>query len=67
MRTETPPRCPRCGSDRVVPYAYGLPIPDLVAAEERGEVLLAGCVVDADSPAFHCRACGRDLPQPAFP
>jgi hypothetical protein len=61
MRTDVPSRCPHCGSDRVVPYAYGLPIPDLVEAEERGEVILAGCVVDADSPAFHCNACGQDL------
>lgn len=48
-----------------MPYAYGLPIPDLVEAEERGEVIMAGCVVHADSPAFHCYACGRDLPDPA--
>lgn len=67
MRIETPPRCPHCGSDRVIPFVYGLPIPDLVAAEERGELLLAGCVVTEDSPKFHCSACGHDLPDKAFP
>lgn len=66
MRIETPSHCPYCGSPRVIPIMYGLPLPDLVAAEERGELILAGCVVDVDSPAFHCRACGRDLPERAF-
>jgi hypothetical protein len=65
MRIETPAPCPHCGSDRVIPIMYGLPIPDLVAAEERGEVILAGCVIGEDAPAFHCSACGRDLPESA--
>lgn len=46
--------CARCGGD-VVPVAYGYPGPDLRAAEERGEVLLGGCM--PGGPRFACRAC----------
>jgi hypothetical protein len=36
-------------------------LPDLSAFEaaERGEIVLGGCVVDTDSPAYHCANCGR--------
>ena len=65
MTTALPP-CPSCGSGASIRIAYGLPIPELVEAEERGEVILAGCVVPEDAPAYQCRACGTPLPWPIF-
>jgi RimJ/RimL family protein N-acetyltransferase len=52
--------CPQCSTDEnVVPIAYGLPGPELLKEEERGEVLLGGCVVG--EAAFHCKSCGAEF------
>ena len=31
-------------------------------AEQRGEVVLGGCLVGPESPAYECRGCGAALP-----
>jgi len=53
------PQCPKCGSTRVVQIQYGLPhfTPELKEAVRRGEVVLGGCVISADSPKWACRDC----------
>ena len=52
--------CPGCKSAKaVVPVVYGFPDPELMEQEERGEVELGGCVVESDSPKWHCRAYDR--------
>jgi predicted RNA-binding Zn-ribbon protein involved in translation (DUF1610 family) len=55
------PPCPRCGSAEVVQIQYGLPrfTPELKEAVRRGEVVLGGCVISADSPKWACRNCGQ--------
>ena len=50
--------CPRCGAADLVPVIYGYPDAELFAREERGEVVLGGCVVTPDAPALVCRRCG---------
>jgi hypothetical protein len=50
--------CPRCGAADLVAVIYGYPDADLFAREERGEVVLGGCVVTPDAPALVCRRCG---------
>jgi hypothetical protein len=50
--------CPQCGSARAVPIVYGLPIGEVVKAAERGEVILAGCMVGAGEPPCLCPDCG---------
>jgi hypothetical protein len=53
-------RCPRCGSDRVVPIAYGLPSAASAAAAEaimHGDVILGGCVIRDGDPDVGCLAC----------
>ena len=55
------PQCPKCGSTKVVQIQYGLPrfTPELKEAVRRGEVVLGGCVISADSPKWACRDCGN--------
>jgi hypothetical protein len=52
-----PERCPRCGSDRIVEIAYGLPTAEAGEAAERGEFILGGCMVGPGSPEWGCAAC----------
>ncbi len=55
---EAPPACPKCGSsENVVPIVYGYPSAELMAAAERGEVKLGGCVITGDDPQWYCKAC----------
>jgi hypothetical protein len=51
-------RCPRCGSDRVVPIAYGLP--SAADATKLGDVIFGGCVIRDGNPDEGCLACGFD-------
>ncbi len=53
--------CPACGAD-FIPVIYGMPGPDLVEAEERGEVILGGCVPMLELPAiWHCKGNPQHL------
>jgi len=56
-----PSKCPQCGSLRVAAILYGLPIFDdgLRRDLEAGRVVLGGCCVSNDSPAWRCLACGH--------
>jgi hypothetical protein len=56
-----PWRCPHCRSRAGVPVQYGLPTLDAVAAAERGEVVLGGCVLGDDDPPRCCTACRAAL------
>ena len=49
--------CPVCQSP-LVPVLYGYPGLDAVEAEERGELVLGGCVVGEGMPELACpRGC----------
>lgn len=54
--------CSMCGA-ALVPIAYGYPAPEVIAASERGEVLIGGCTIDDDRPRFGCVPCwaARDI------
>jgi hypothetical protein len=55
---EVAPRaCERCG-DELHAIAYGYPSPEMMEAEERGEIALGGCVVYDDAPRWTCPGCG---------
>ena len=49
------PICLQCGR-RCLPIAYGLPTLEVLAAAERGELLLGGCIVEGDDPTHGCPA-----------
>lgn len=55
--------CPHCTTD-MRPIAWGYPMMDepLLAAHERGEVFLGGCIIpEGPVPQWHCPGCGRDV------
>ena len=58
-----PKRCPTCGSDRIVRIVYGMPPQELAAAEDRGELILGGCMTSSGAPRWGCSAC-RWQPDP---
>lgn len=51
--------CPACQERSVRPIVYGLPGFELAAAEERGAVVLGGCIVNEANPKWACTACRR--------
>lgn len=53
-----PPRCPDCSSASARPIIYGEPEEELGRRAERGEVVLGGCVIWGNDPAWSCRECG---------
>lgn len=63
-RTSTPgAMCPSCHTPTGRPILYGLPSPGVFAAQEGGDIdiVLAGCIIWGDDPAYHCRGCGQDF------
>jgi hypothetical protein len=52
------PTCPACGDLQVAPIEYGYPTPELWEAEEAGNAVLGGCVIQDDQPAWACKVCG---------
>ena len=63
--TPTPttfPPCPACGSTDAARIVYGYPSFELSKAEERGEVVLGGCLIGPESPDYECRSCGAAVP-----
>jgi hypothetical protein len=60
------PCCPKCGSLDVVAIMYGYPMPETMAAAEKGLIELGGCCVNERDPRKHCKACGVDFdPRPS--
>jgi len=57
---ESPPACPRCNSDEVIPIVYGMPSPQLVEESRAGRVALSGRVVWPEAPKWRCVACGLE-------
>ena len=54
-------RCPACGSDGMLPILRGFPSPESVAAAERGELLLGGCMVSDNDPTHGCPVCRHEI------
>ena len=57
-RADRKRRCPNCGAVAGVPIVYGLPGRDAFEAEQRGELVLGGCVIEEDAPTHQCVECG---------
>ncbi|OQB35148.1 MAG: hypothetical protein BWY09_02417 [Candidatus Hydrogenedentes bacterium ADurb.Bin179] len=56
-------KCPRCGSENVARYLFGLPNwnPELMDKVTRKEVKLGGCCMSMNDPRYHCNACQLDF------
>lgn len=57
--------CPRCQSNDVGKWVYGLVDNNMedssfVSEIRKGKVHLGGCAVSSDSPMYHCNVCGSD-------
>ncbi|KYC52473.1 MAG: hypothetical protein AMQ22_00809 [Candidatus Methanofastidiosum methylothiophilum] len=50
-------KCPKCGSNNIVPIVYGMPSYEFLEKEGVQEVLLGGCIVNDSSPIWHCKDC----------
>jgi hypothetical protein len=56
--TEKPDKCPRCKSLRVATILYGMPASLKIEKEvDEGRVVLGGCCVTDNSPAWKCLEC----------
>ena len=51
------PTCPECGKGDPLRIVYGYPMFNMFEAEQRGELLLGGCMIEPDSPTWACRDC----------
>mgnify|MGYP001545356957 CR=1 len=56
MQTITRQVCPACAKREGIPLIFGFPQGEDFERQERGEAILAGCVVDSDSD-MQCRSC----------
>lgn len=52
-------KCPKCGSNNIVPIVYGMPSYEFLEKEGVQEVLLGGCIVNDSSPIWHCKDCQK--------
>lgn len=55
--------CPKCNSENIAEFRYGLYDRDekLNRLIEERKVILGGCEISFDSPAFYCNECGREF------
>jgi ribosomal protein L37AE/L43A len=58
-----PAKCPKCGSKRVARIQYGLPAftEELERQLAEGKVVLGGCCMTDDDPAWQCADCGEQV------
>ena len=52
-------RCPKCGAVAGVRILYGYPTEEAFLAEQRGELVLGGCMIEVDDPTHACTECGE--------
>ena len=63
-----PRKCPVCGSNKIASIMYGMPVPGekLQADIDSGRVVLGGCCISMDDPAWKCRECEADFYKDIF-
>lgn len=66
MRVECgqkPDECPECGRAPLACILYGLPAFDeeLERDMAEGRVVLGGCCISGDDPAWQCTHCGLEI------
>ncbi len=59
-------KCPKCGSRRVAPILYGMPVFDdeMQKQLDNEQLYLGGCCVTEHDPQYHCFECGKDVGSP---
>ncbi len=56
---ENSKKCPKCGSEEYIPIVYGKPSQQGIEKSQRGEIILGGCIVDANKKRKACKKCGE--------
>lgn len=58
--------CPRCGSRNAAQILWGMPAfsEDLEKKLKSKEIVLGGCCVSDNDPAYHCNKCKKDFGRP---
>ena len=57
-------KCPKCNrDDQVIPILFGMPGPEMIEAEQRGEIKLGGCCISGMEPEYYCKRCDYDFPE----
>jgi hypothetical protein len=54
-------KCPKCGSDKVIPIVYGDidGSPEVIEQVKNNEIESGGCCIDEESPKWKCRDCEK--------
>lgn len=55
--------CPMCGTTEPLDIVYGLPSNEMMDAASEGAIVLGGCIIGDDPPAYRCRNedCGNEF------
>jgi hypothetical protein len=59
MIDEKPGRCPKCGSDKVVPIVYGNTTFEMAKRAKAGEIHIGGEGIESNGSKWHCNDCGH--------
>ena len=61
-RRYTKIKCPKCKSDNIASYQYGLVEmdPELKKDLDKGKIVMGGCFYSEDNPQLHCNQCEYD-------
>ena len=54
------PKCPKCGSSKVIEIIDGVPSSELGDQEEHDEIKLGGCCIGINEPNWYCKTCGHE-------
>ena len=54
-------KCPKCGSEEIIPIVYGYPTKELFDQSKKGEVIIGGCCIVGEVPNRHCKNCGEEF------
>ena len=57
MEKKSEAKCPKCGSTEFIPIVYGKPSAKGIERNKRGEIILGGCCVSANSKRRCCKKC----------
>jgi hypothetical protein len=52
--------CPKCHS-QLIPIIYGLPTHEMFLKQEKGELILGGCVISPNDPKYYCKKCKKNI------
>ena len=51
-------KCPKCNKGELLLIVYGYPTKVAEEAAKKGDILLGGCCITDNDPAFGCKLCG---------